>query len=62
MSEQHAGVSQGPPRPPVDREEAVRKVKAALWSAVWEASQFLSYDEIRGVVEGTINEIVSDEV
>lgn len=40
--------------------ENINKVRADLWSAVWEASQFLSYDQIREVVEGTINEIEVD--
>lgn len=58
-------ISRGPA--PSDEERAARRakldtrVRADLWSAVWEASQVMSYDEIRQHVEGTIAEIVSDE-
>lgn len=55
------GSSPGPERTALRRERLASKKRADLWSAVWEASQFLTYDEIRDVVEGTINEIVSDE-
>jgi len=53
-------VSQGPPqvRPPHD--VLIGRKKAGLWSAVWEASQLLSFDEIREHVEATLREIESD--
>lgn len=38
-----------------------RRVRLGLWKAVWEASQVMSYDEIRETVEATIAEIVADE-
>lgn len=43
------------------RAELDARVRGDLWSAVWEASQVMTYDEIREHVEGTIQEIVSDE-
>lgn len=49
----------GPPQE-VDRGAAKRRAQAQLWSGVWEVSQFLSYDEIREFVEGTIHEIEID--
>lgn len=43
------------------RERLDTRIRADLHKAVWEASQVMSYDEIRRNVEGTIAEIVSDE-
>lgn len=53
-------VSQGPMQPRPPREDIERSKRAGLRSAVWEASQVLSYDEIRECVEGTLREIESD--
>lgn len=53
------GVQAGPP-PRRPREGVVTSKRAALWSAVWEASQVLSYDEIRECVDGTLREIEAD--
>lgn len=55
-----AMMSSGPPNPPFDREREVTRKKAALWSAVWEASQFLSDDEISDFVDGVLAEIEAD--
>jgi hypothetical protein len=53
--------SQGPNKPPPDRDALERKRRAALWSAVWEASQSLTDDEITDVVVATLREIESDK-
>ena len=37
------------------------RVRAGLWPAVWEASQFIAPDEITALVAGTLAEIASDE-
>lgn len=52
--------AQGPPQPR-DKATAKTRALAALWQATWEASQFLTYDEVREFVNGTIAEIESDE-
>jgi hypothetical protein len=58
-------ISGGPA--PSDEERVARRakldtrVRADLWSAVWEASQTMSYDEIRQLVERVIGEIQADE-
>lgn len=58
-------ISHGSSLPPEDRaaarERLNTRVRKDLWSAVWEASQVMNYDEIRQLVEGTIREIRSDE-
>jgi hypothetical protein len=53
-------VTQGPPLEP-SRIDPVAAARSNLWSAVWEASQFCDYDEIRRIVERSIAEIVADE-
>lgn len=58
-------VSAGPKMDAQERErrrrELASRVRSDLWKAVWEASQVMSYDEIREHVEGTLSEIASDE-
>lgn len=56
-----ASVSAGPARPRRDREQVRADKRHGLWSAVWEASQVMSYDEIREHVEGSLREVQSDE-
>jgi hypothetical protein len=55
------GPSPSPEERAAARERLDTRVRADLWSAVWEASQVLTYDEIRHLVEGTIREIQADE-
>jgi hypothetical protein len=55
------GPSPSPEERAVARARLDTRVRADLWSAVWEASQVMAYDEIRQLVESTIAEIVSDE-
>jgi hypothetical protein len=45
---------------PDERERRETRRRAALWAAVWECSQTMSADEIRGLVEGTLREIEND--
>lgn len=58
------GAQSSPPVSPAEREARKNRlstrVRADLWKAVWEASQVMSYDEIREHVEGTLREIESD--
>lgn len=56
-----AQVSQGPTQPPVDRERAEATALAALYQAVWEASQFCSTEHIQDYVLITLREIEVDE-
>ena len=55
---------QGPAMTQAERSERRaqldRRVRADLWSAVWEATQVMSYDEIRELVERTLAEVHSD--
>ena len=53
-------ISRGPSQEPLSREVVEHKKRAVLWSAVWEASQILTSDEIRALVEVTLIEIESD--
>lgn len=55
-----AGPASSPPTPE-ERESRETKVKSALWSAVWEASQYMELTEIEQFVSGTLHEIRSDE-
>ena len=56
---------QGPQESDEVRADRVAKlndrVRLDLWKATWEASQVMSYDEIREHVEAIIREIESDE-
>jgi hypothetical protein len=50
---------QGPTRP-ADPHAPVR-AKAELRQATWEATQFMSFDEIRDYVEAVLREVETDE-
>lgn len=52
--------SAGPTRTPKDRDQLEAKASAALWSAIWEASQFKSSDSLRDFCESVIREIDAD--
>ena len=54
------GVSSGPPVS-IDKAHARLHALAALRQATWEATQFLTYDEVRQYVEGVLREVESDE-
>lgn len=51
----------GPVLSDAQREKLESRVRLDLWNAVWEASQVMSYGEIRRHVEATIGEIRSNE-
>jgi hypothetical protein len=55
------GVTAGPARDRLDREQLENKASAALWSAIWEASQFKSSEALRDFCESVIREIDSDD-
>jgi hypothetical protein len=46
---------------PRARERAKTSACAALRQATWEATQFLTYDEVREYVDGVLREVESDE-
>jgi hypothetical protein len=50
--------SQGPSQP---RNDIGRRVRSDLWKAAWEASQVMSFDDIRDHVDSVIHEIEVDE-
>lgn len=54
-------VQASPAVPARGKDEARAKALADLRQATWEASQLVSYDEIRDYVEGVIAEIARDE-
>lgn len=45
----------------INQERARTSALAALRQATWEATQFLTYDEVREYVEGVLREVESDE-
>ena len=49
------------PAPFRDPVAAERKAKSSLRQSVWEASQYMDYEEIRAYVESVLREIESDE-
>lgn len=53
--------TQSPPVERPDREKVETHGLAQLRQAVWEASQFRSFEEIRAYVDAVIAEIESDE-
>lgn len=55
------GTTAGPARDRLDRDQRETKASAALWSAIWEASQFKSPAALRDFCESVIREIESDE-
>ena len=54
-----ATASQGPTIPPDPN--AKRRTLAQLRQMTWEATQWLSYDEVREYVESVLREVESDE-
>jgi hypothetical protein len=54
-------VQRGPAQERPPREELEAKASAALWSAIWEASQFKSCDALRDFCELAIREIETDQ-
>lgn len=55
-----ANASKGPALR-ADPERAKRHVLAQLRQMTWEATQWLSYDEVREFVESVLREVKSDE-
>jgi hypothetical protein len=55
-----ASVGQSP-APRRDPEQAKRHTLAQLRQMTWEATQWLSYDEVREFVESVLREVESDE-
>jgi hypothetical protein len=53
--------TQGPPKPKPSREELEQRKRAALWSAIWEASQVMNATEIGDFAERVLAEIETDE-
>lgn len=54
-------VSQGPAQPPVDREAAKTHALAKLGQATWEATAWLTFEEVREYVAGVLREVETDE-
>jgi uncharacterized protein YpuA (DUF1002 family) len=54
-------ISSGPLKPERTREQKRTRAVADVWNAVWSASQHLTADEIRKIVEDTFREIEADQ-
>jgi hypothetical protein len=49
------------PDRPYDRRTAENTALARLRQSTWEATQFISFDEIRALVEDVLHEVETDE-